>query len=224
MSSQRGFTLIEIVVAMVLLGAIMVALYSGLAFALRSWDAADANGRRVADRRVGENFLRREVSEVFPMRWKDAMRVRFAFEGEAQRMRFVSTRAAGISLAGLSFVGLQVETGADNRTRSLVMRRVMADDDATDFASLDRAEATPLVQAIDSVAFSYFGAENDFSEPAWTDSWKFVARMPQLVRLRMKDADGSALPEIVIKVMLSEEAGCLENAFQRACLPRRPNP
>jgi hypothetical protein len=41
-----------------LLATIMVLLYSGLTFALRSWDAGDANGRRVADRRLGENFLR----------------------------------------------------------------------------------------------------------------------------------------------------------------------
>ena len=66
--SQAGFTLIEIVVAMVLLASMMALLYAGLMFALRAWDAADANGRKVADRRLAENFLRREVSEVFPMR------------------------------------------------------------------------------------------------------------------------------------------------------------
>src|SRR5262249_5604575 len=34
-----GFTLIEMVVALVLLGAMMVLLYDGLTFSLRSWDA-----------------------------------------------------------------------------------------------------------------------------------------------------------------------------------------
>src|SRR5207253_9810942 len=77
---EAGFTLIEIVIAMVLLGAIMVLLYGGLTFALRSWDAADANGRRVADRRLAETFLRREVAEIVPLRWKDATSLRFAFE------------------------------------------------------------------------------------------------------------------------------------------------
>src|SRR6185369_11172741 len=66
---QRGFTLVELLVAMVLLAAVMALLYSGLNFAARSWDAGDANGRRMADRRIGENFLRRELSELFPMRW-----------------------------------------------------------------------------------------------------------------------------------------------------------
>jgi hypothetical protein len=30
------------------------------------------------------------------------------------------------------------------------------------------------------------------------------------------------LPEMVIRVNLGEEAGCLENSFQRVCRPRRP--
>jgi len=220
--SQAGFTLIEIVVAMVLLASMMALLYAGLMFALRAWDAADANGRKVADRRLAENFLRREVSEVFPMRWKDAMRLRFAFEGQTDALRFVSTRAAGVTLGGLSLVGLRVEPGKDERTRDLVMRRAMADTDVEDFAPLDRAEPTLLYAGIDSVAFSYFGSGNDFSDPAWSDTWGYINRMPQLVRMRVKDADGRALPDVVMKLGMAEEAGCLENAFQRGCLPRRP--
>ena len=44
MTRARGFTLIEIVLAMVILGAMMLLLWQGLAFSLRSWDAADAVG------------------------------------------------------------------------------------------------------------------------------------------------------------------------------------
>ncbi|HEY4999695.1 MAG TPA: prepilin-type N-terminal cleavage/methylation domain-containing protein, partial [Usitatibacter sp.] len=79
MIRSRGFTLIELVVATALLATMMVLMYSGLTFALKGWDAGAASGQRIADRRIGENFLRRELSEIFPMRWKDPMLVRFAF-------------------------------------------------------------------------------------------------------------------------------------------------
>ena len=126
---QSGFTLIELLVAMVLLGIMMLLLYSGLTFALRSWDAGEAHGRGIVDRRIGENFLRRELTEVFPMRWKDPMTLKFAFEGEAQRLKFVSSRPAGVTLGGLSLVGLEVEQDADHKTRHLTMRRAMPDDE-----------------------------------------------------------------------------------------------
>ena len=221
MRRDRGFTLIEMVVAMALLGTMMLLLYSGLTFGLRGWDAADTNGRRTADRRIAENFLRREIGETFPMRFKDPMTLKVAFEGKENRLRFVSSRPAGISASGLSLVGIEIEADDIKRTRNLVMRRAMPDDDAKDFVPLDRGERTVLFEGVDGVAFDYFGSENDFSDPKWVEAWEFAGRIPQLIRIRIRASDGSFLPEMVVKLMLGEEAGCLESAFQRVCRPRR---
>ncbi len=217
-----GFTLIELVVALVLLGTMMVLLYDGLTFSLRSWDAGDANGRRMADRRLGENFLRRELTEVFPMRWKDPMQLRYAFEGDHQTLHFVSSRAAAAGQGGLALVSLGVEDDPKvAHSRNLVMRRVLADPDASDFSAVDQAQPSVLVEGVDSVEFSYYGSENDFGDPKWTDDWKYPSRMPLLVRIAIKGADGNALPDVLVKVMLGEEAGCLESGLQRGCRPRR---
>jgi general secretion pathway protein J len=215
-----GFTLVEVVLAMALLATIMVLLYSGLTFALRSWDAGDANGRRVADRRLGENFMRRELTELFPMRWKDPIVLKFAFEGEKDHIRFVSARPAGLQQGGLSLVGIEVQE--TDRVRNLVMRRAMPDDDAVSFDPLQKAEPSLLVANVDSVAFAYYGAENDFSEAKWSDKWEFPAAMPWLVRVRVKTTDGRWLPDQIVRIALGPEAGCLESGFQRFCRPRRP--
>ena len=45
--------------------------------------------------------------------------------------------------------------------------------------------------------------------------------MPQMIRMSVRTADGSVIPEMVMRLMLGEEAGCLESAFQRMCRPRR---
>ena len=221
--AQSGFTLIELVVALVLLGAMMSLLYSGLTFALRSWDAGDANGRRAADRRVGENFLRRELSETFPMRWKDATALRYAFDGQDQVLRFVSTRAAGVAQGGLALVQVDVEADPkDPKAKNLVMRRAVATGDVADFSPLERAAPSILVEDVDGVAFSYFGSENDFTEPGWSDQWKLDFRMPAMIRVRLHDANGTDFPEMLVKLELGEEAGCMESPVQRGCRPRRP--
>jgi len=216
-----GFTLIELVIALALMGVMVLFMYSGLAFGLRGWDAADTNGRRTADRRIAENFLRREVAELFPMRWKDPLVLRLAFEGKPDLLRFVSVRPAGISVTGLSLVGVAVEQDTVKRTRNLVMRRASPGDEQKDFGPLAQGEATILFEDIDSVAFEYYGAENDFTDPKWVDTWEWPGRIPQLIRIRVRTADGSYLPEMIVRMMLSEEAGCLESQFQRVCRPRR---
>ncbi len=217
-----GFTMIELVVAMALLGTMMVLMYSGLSFSLRSWDAGEANGRRTADRRIGENFLRREMAELFPMRFKDPMAVKVAFVGEPHKLKFVSSRPAGITQGGLSLVGVEVENGASPRERHLVMRRAMPDDEAKDFGPLDHAERTVLIEDVESVQFDYFGTENDFTDQKWYDTWPFTERIPRLVRLRIRAPDATLMAEMVMRIEVAEEAGCLENSFQRVCRPRRP--
>ena len=206
---------------MVLVASIMLLVYSGLTFALRSWDASEANGRRTADRRLGENFLRRELGELFPMRWKNPTEVRMAFEGTRTTLRFVSSRPAGIQLGGLALVGIEVEENA-SKQRDLMMLRAMPDYAAVDFGPLERAERHVLMPGIDRVEFAYFGSENEFADPKWHDTWDFAGRVPEMVRVRMKATDGTLLPETVVRVALREEAGCLENSFQRLCRPRRP--
>jgi general secretion pathway protein J len=219
---QCGFTLIEMVLALVLLGAMMLLIYSGLSFGLKGWDAAESNGRRTADRRIAENFLRREIGETFPLRFKDPLNLKLAFDGQSDALRFASARPAGISAGGLSLVGIAVEAADDrSRNKNLVMRRAMPDDAAKDFGPLDKGERTVLFDNVESVVFQYFGSENDFTDPQWVDAWQYPGRVPQLVRLRIKAADGTMLPEMVVRLMLSEEAGCLESAFQRVCRPRR---
>lgn len=221
-SAQAGFTLVEVILAMVLVGSILLLTYSGLSFALRSWDAGDANGRRTAERRLGENFLRRELSEMFPMRWKDPMQVKMAFEGGQSRLRFVSARAPGLQLGGLSLVGIELEDNREKRTRDLVMLRAMPDDEAVSFGPLDRGERHVLLAGVERVDFAYFGSENEFTEPRWNDSWEYDGRLPEMVRMRVRAADGSQLPDMVVRLALGAEAGCLENSFQRLCRPRRP--
>jgi len=219
--AQAGFTLLEIVIAMALLAAMLAMAWSGMSFALRGWDSGEAAGRRAVDLQLAQNFLRRELAEVFPMRWKDPAKLRLAFEGDSKGLRFVSTRAAGASSGGLALVGLEVAQGqGQTRQRDLVMRRALVDDKAQDFGPLGAAEPTLLVANVDAVEFGYFGAENDFNEPKWQADWKVEGRIPQLVRLHVKTADGTVVPDVVARVMLGEEAGCLENAFQRVCRPR----
>ena len=219
--AQGGFTLVELVVAMVLLAAMLLLMYGGLNFAARGWDAGDANGRRTADRRIGENFLRRELSELFPMRWKEPGSVKFAFEGEKDAIRFISSRPAGITSGGLSYVGLEVRPeGGTSKRRNLVMRRAMLDDEQRSFAPLDAAEPTVLVAGVDAVTFDYFGALNDFTPPTWNDSWQWPGRVPEMIRVRIRADDGPQ-PDMIVRMNLGEEAGCLENSFQRNCRPRR---
>jgi len=223
MSARRsgGFTLIELVIALSLLVVMLGLLWGSLNFAVRSWDTGEARAAQAAERRLSDNFLRREMASLFPMRWKDELAVKLAFEGEKDRLRFVSTRAAGATKPGISLVGLALEQSKDFRNRDLVMRRALPQADAKDFSALGDGDRTVLMPGVENVEFAYFGTDNDLVEGKWLDSWPPGTRIPQLVRMRVRLQGGVELPEFVVAMHLGEEAGCFENSFQRQCGPRR---
>ncbi len=209
---------------MALLAAMLGMAWGGFSFALRAWDAGESGGHRAADMRLAESFLRREIAEIFPMRFKDPMTLKFAFEGDGKRIKFVSARPPGITAPGLSLVSLELQEAAQRKGVNLVMRRAPPDDDAKDFSPLEAAPPSVLIPALQSVEFAYFGSDSDLNQPTWTESWTLPGRMPLLVRVRLVGANGVALPDLVTRLVLAEEAGCLENTFQRVCRPRRPMP
>lgn len=217
---SAGFTLLETVMALVLLAAMLGMLFGGLRAGIRAWDAGTGRGDRADEVLLADAFVRKELTAAFPWRFKDPLVVRLAFRGEREAVRFVSMRPAEIGGGGLAFVSLAFEPAKGESGGRLVMRRVPADSEAADFAGLEAAEPFTLLDGVSSARFSYYGAENDVMPLAWSDRWEHGQRVPSHVRLEI--AIGEArLPDLVVALRLGEEAGCYESSFQRICVPRR---
>ena len=219
--AQRGFTLLETVVALTLLAVMLTMLFAGLRMGIRAWDAGTGRGDRADQVLLTASFVRKELTAAFPWRFKDPLAVKLAFKGERERLRFVSMRPAEIGGGGLAFVSFEFEPSRGAQTAGrLVMRRVFAAADLRDFASVDEAEKFTLLEGVSAARFEYFGAENDTAPPAWSEHWEFAQRLPSHVRLELKLGE-TKLPALAVALRLGEEAGCYESSFQRLCVPRR---
>lgn len=206
--------------ALTLLAVMLAMLFAGLRTAARAWDAGSARSDRADQLALSTLFLRRELSSAFPWRFKDSTAVRLAFEGDGQGVRFVSMRPADLGGGGLAFVSFRYEPGLGREAGSLVMRRTLAAAGEADFTSLDASKPFKVLDGVESLQFSYFGAENDSAVPTWLDVWRFPQRLPTHVRISAK-LESMTLPDIVVALRVAEEAGCVESGFQRNCVPRR---
>lgn len=215
-----GFTLLETVVALTLLAAMLAMLFGGLRAGVRSWEAGSERGDRADQILLTTAFVRKELTAAFPWRFKDPLAVKLGFQGDRETLRFVSMRPAEIGGGGLSFVSFVVEQGHGAEGGKLVMRRVPAVSEATDFSALDSAEPFPLLEGVKAARLSYYGSENDAATPAWSDKWEHPQRIPSHVRIEL-ELGALRLPDLVVALRLGEEAGCYESSFQRVCGPRR---
>ena len=224
----RGFTLLEMLVGLTLLGVLLILIYSALNIGLRAWDTGDQRAGEASHQRIVQSFLRRELGQVFPIRWRGIPESKIAFEGAKQELKFVTALNLGASIkeGGLQWGHLYLaddpeEGPGGKRRQSLFLKREVFDLQAKDWEGLDKAKPTRLIAGVKDIEISYFGAENDNVDPKWVNEWTNPQRVPLLVKVAVTTDLGRDIPELVVALKLGEEAGCYENAFQRQCPSRR---
>lgn len=225
---ERGFTLLEMLLGLALLALMMVLIYSSLNFGLRAWNTGDARVTEASHLRIVDQFLRRELGQVFPVRWRGIPDSKIAFEGGRAEMRFVTTLNIGAATGagGLQWGHLWLASDEKDGERftTLYLKRERFDTAAKGWEDLTgdaKIKPVKLVTHVKSMEIDYFGAENDTAEARWASEWNQPLRVPQLVRITLKLDHGRDIPPIVIALRLGEEAGCYEANFARQCGARR---
>jgi general secretion pathway protein J len=204
---QHGFTLLELLISITLLGLILVLLFGGLRLGLRSWDAAQIQVDSINAVRSVESFLRREITAAYPYRWKEVPGQRLAFLGERYKISFVAPMPARIGGGGLNAISFELEP-AGQRMR-LVWRVMPVTRKMQDFSELAQAQATVLaafdLNGVQDIRLGYFGSDAAGAPPRWLDRWENALSLPLLIRLQFKMAQGADWSGFVVAPILSSE-------------------
>ena len=97
-----GFTLLEVLVALALLGFILVALAGGVRFGVRAWQAEERRGAGAAELEAVHGLLRRMVAtaQPLPLAGLGPPGTTLFFDGRPNEMSFVSDLPDAIGGAG----------------------------------------------------------------------------------------------------------------------------
>lgn len=213
-AQQTGFTLLELLIGMVLLGLILTLLFGGLRLGARSWDSGDKRAEDSAQMRAIHGFLRRELSQVLPLRWKNEADTRLAFEGTTDALKFVAPLPAQLSVGGLYLLGLELEDS--DGTQRLIIKRTLTDSAAKDFSGLEQSEKSVLADHVKKMTIAYFGAATAEGEPDWQTKWDDPQRLPLLVRIQVELESGRGWPDLVAPLIV-ENACANWDAFHKRC-------
>ena len=202
----RGFTLLELMIGLALLGLIMTLIFAGLQLGIRSWDEAEAAGERSNRIRLVQALLARELAAVYPYRWKNSVDMDLAFSGAGDKLRFVSSTPPRAGQGGLNLVSLLVAQSSQGVR--LLMRRQIPAREQRDFDDLEGADSVVLLEGLEGAAFAFFGSDTPAGRPSWRDRWEDTQRLPRLVRVSLRAKGSPAWPDVVVALRVNELAGC----------------
>ncbi len=198
---QAGFTLLELLVALTLLGLVFAVLFGELRFATRAWDATDAKLDRNGELLSVHSFLRQRFQQVHvtqPTRDQDDADNTIAFEGNSRSMVFLGTMPANISDGGFYEISLSSQSGEGGNDLFVSWRPFDADGMASVADGPNNSRV--LLRGLREVRFSYFGRTGEDLAAQWWDIWPSRDAAPSLIRMRVSFADGDprSWPELVV--------------------------
>jgi general secretion pathway protein J len=192
---QTGFTLLELIVAITLMGLVLVVLYSGLRVGLNGWESGERRAEATNRLRLTQEFLRRQLLQSITIYQLTEDRKRaVAFTGQPDKIEFVAPMLAQLGQGGLYRVRVEAN---DNRLW-IRWRPYLPDDSDTDRGS-DVDKETVLLEGVAGIEWAYFGAERNYDPepPRWRSEWTSPEQRPQLVRLNLS-LTGESWPDLVV--------------------------
>ncbi len=90
---EAGFTLLELLISMTLLGLLMVVVLGGLRFGARAWERNEAHTTATDDIRQTQALLRREIGLAYPLLVLDQANLtnrHVDFDGSEDSMSFLA--------------------------------------------------------------------------------------------------------------------------------------
>lgn len=188
--SERGFTLLELLVAISILSVIAVIVGGSLGLGVRAWERGESDIGDSQRMRILTEMIAQEIKSAYPYEISmDNERV-VAFQGESDSLWFV-TASAKPEKGSLKWVSYSVEDS------SLIVREgALPDKDLLEKVSAEDGEV--LDAEVTGLALEYLSPDDE----EWLESWDLGKHLPAAIKVTM-----DSMPEFVVYVPAGQRSG-----------------
>lgn len=204
-AQAAGFTLIEVLLATVLLAAGLALAFATLTAATRTAQRGEVIAEHNERIRAVEGFLRARIAATreVPFAFDSTTSLPQRFIGEPDRMRFVADLPDYLGRGGPYLHDFTIASDGDVRI-TVALAQVLAGEQVQ-----EREPRPPelLVDGLESARFRYRALGDDNTLGEWSDRWERTEQLPLLVEVTLTDADGSRWPPLVVALRLAGSQG-----------------
>ena len=224
MTSARGFTLIEMLVALTLISLISVAMVQAFRFSQRSLLQAKRMDNDVRSVAVAQRFLRRVLEEAYPFEPAAGAAAR-GLQGDGEHLAFTAPAPAADGAIGL----LRYTLGLDKdgaQPNLMVQWQLDRNGDAGGTEDQPRSENQPrsevILAGVKSLEIAYLepvDPRDPGATPEWRSSWTERQRMPALVRVHVEfdHPDRRRWPDLIVAPRVTDDANCVFDVVSQGC-------
>jgi general secretion pathway protein J len=208
-----GYTIVEVLASLVIVGMISVMMISGVTTGARVWERMDANDAAGESIAGAQLMLRERIERLFPATLNDVMPPYADFDGTSDQISFLSEPKDSERPSALDRYRLSLSTDGD-----LVLTAV---NDTSDNQKIPD-ETYVLLHGVQEFDVAYFGPGPN-GQIDWQPEWRRQQSPPDLVRIRVQfeQGDKRVWPDLLINPMVSIDSLCILNAATGHCRGRQ---
>jgi len=211
MKRNRGFTLVEILLALSLMGMLLALAYGGLRASTRATDKGQAVLEYSGRIRMAHQFVRKQINQMVPLAFADGRTdERVVFTGEPRKIRYVAPMPGYLGFGGPQVQELSIIGGEEGDV--LVLSHALLQ--GFEEQNLYAREPIMLMGNIEFAEFSFLGRDENGELSPWLNQWDQQELLPEAVALDIEftedvyikwpsltaavKIDGSALQDLIV--------------------------
>jgi general secretion pathway protein J len=213
--SQRGFTLLEIIIAITLVAMIAAGLWGVLSISIRSWSRGTQSIDTNQHHRAILDLLRKQIASAYalsaPVDPQTGGPNIPIFKGTENSVLFISLNSLQFHESpGLTLVSYEVTQNSREGYSLMEKEERYTGQDPADESLMDRRDVKPLTvfDGLLSFAFDYFEPGTDEKPGGWVKEWdgQDNGTLPTAIRMTMtaRDPQGNKFNRYMVIPIKSE--------------------
>jgi general secretion pathway protein J len=199
---SSGFTLLEMVVTLTILGFILLIIFGAFRLGISAWEKGESSREEYQKVRAVSQLVSRQLKSMVPYKIKTekAEGDYLAFEGSARSLKFVSALSMKAKQPeGFVYTIYEFKDGGNEGGRLVVYeQRVLIRKNFFE-EQPNEESGVPLIEGISDIRFEYYQEEDSLKnrKEGWVEEWnaKEEKELPRAVRMTVTYKSGQSEKE-----------------------------
>lgn len=176
MKSEKGFTLLELLISIVMLGIIILIVTGAMRLGFRSVDAGEKKAESLERFKASLNIIDSQIQSLFPIMYNEEGTVNSNFTGSRESLQFSTNYSIWGVQKGHVTVSYNVSSEDTGKPVLYASESIMGTEGSKDVKLLDN---------FDEIYFEYFYKDPTEEEGKWVEEWTDTANIPEKIRLHL---------------------------------------
>ena len=175
-NSCSGFTLLELLISLVMIGVIAVIITGAMRLGIRTVKTGETKIDHLERTRASFNIIDSQIQSQIPLTFEENGEKKYYFNGDKESLQFSTNYSLWGGQKGYVMVRYKVESDDTGKQFLAVSENIIGTN--------SNREAR-LFSAVDAIHFEYFFKDPTEEKGKWVDKWTDTANIPEKVNLHL---------------------------------------